>query len=726
MTALIDNESFRRMARIVKIALPDAAGLALCDDAGQPLQHIDFDKKTQLLPAIRRLCKKRPGWAVVSETKIYGIDGRALLAASLGNERNEPFATLTVLVPRDTRQALVTTLVKAVAECVEHEVAQDKELNLMTKELTERYEELNLVYHTEDDVSYFRQGQEALQNLTQNCLDYLDVDLAVLILKSKGVEILCNHPEAPIADGERVLLQLVDKVYPWIEDNGETVVINDASDPKESGFMMEVPYKLLCCPIFESSGGVAGMLATVNSNEKQAFANSDKNLIRVMTRKVSKIIATNYDALTGLMNRNGYEYFLGSALEKVRETKIEMSLLHINIDKMQFVNDTAGYAAGDVVIRSVAAIIESQKRSSDTFCRIGGDEFGVLLPEYTFGDAEESADRICRAVEESPIEFEGKTHNVTISVGVATMTAESESVVQLIGVAELACSVAKERGQNRVETYGPDNTGIIRRSTEMTFVSQIQGALVDDRFELYCQPIEALKSGTRKHHTEILLRLIDESGEIMLPGDFISAAERFNLMPAIDRWVVGKSLAMLADFDRDLLQNGTFAINLSGQSLCEDDFLEFVHSEIEKSGVPPKCICFEITETAAVANLSKAAEFMKSLGAISCSFSLDDFGAGISSFGYLKNLPVDILKIDGAIVKDIVIDEASAAMVIAINEVGHAMKLRTIAEFVEDDAIKARLKEIGVDYAQGFAIGEPEKLEVRLRDLLAAPVAVAS
>jgi Amt family ammonium transporter len=298
--------------------------------------------------------------------------------------------------------------------------------------------------------------------------------------------------------------------------------------------------------------------------------------------------------------------------------------------------------------------------------------------------------------------------------------------VQLIGAAELACSVAKERGQNRVETHGPDNTGIIRRSTEMNFVSQIQGALVDDRFELYCQPIEALKSGTHKHHTEILLRLIGENGELMLPTDFISAAERYHLMPAIDRWVVNKSLAMLAEFDRDELLNGTFAINLSGQSLGEDDFLDFVHSEIEKSGVPPACLCFEITETAAVANLSKASEFIESLGAINCTFSLDDFGAGISSFGYLKNLPVDILKIDGAIVKDIATDEASVAMVVAINEVGHAMNLRTIAEYAETDAIMECLKEIGVDYAQGYIIGEPEKLEDRLRSLLAAPQAVAS
>ena len=714
------------MAKIVRLALPDAAGVALCNDAGQPRQHIEFQEKTKLLSTIRRLSKKRRGWAAASETKIYGVDGRNLLTTGLRNERNEPIATLAVLVAGDSEQKKVTTLVKVVAECVEHEMALDKELNSMTNELTERYEELNLVYHTEDHVSYFRQGQEALQNLTQNCLDYLDVDMAVLILKRKGVEIFCASPNMPEADSDHVLLQLADKVYPWIEENGETIVINDATDPTATDVLLDDPYKLLCCPIVEVSDSVAGMLAIVSSDLERAFANSDRNLIRVMARKVSKIIATNYDALTGLMNRNGYEFYLERALEHARETDGEMCLLHINIDQMQLVNDTSGYAAGDVVIRSVAAIVESQKRSSDTLCRIGGDEFGVLMPNFPYGSAEEAADRICRAVEKTPIEFEGKTHNVTISVGIAMVSGSSDSVEHLIGIAELACSVAKERGQNRVETYGPENTGVVRRSTEMSFVSQIQDALVHDRFELYSQPIHALQSDSHKHHTEILLRLLDENGEIMLPSEFISAAERYHLMPAIDRWVVNKSLTTLAEFDRDQLLNGTFAINLSGQSLGEDDFLAYVHSEVEKSGVPPGCICFEITETAAVANLSKASKFMESLGAVDCSFSLDDFGAGISSFGYLKNLPVDILKIDGAIVKDIATDEASAAMVIAINEVGHAMNLLTIAEYAETEAIMARLKEIGVDYAQGYIIGEPEKLEDRLRSLMAAPEAVAS
>jgi Amt family ammonium transporter len=306
------------------------------------------------------------------------------------------------------------------------------------------------------------------------------------------------------------------------------------------------------------------------------------------------------------------------------------------------------------------------------------------------------------------------------------MTSANESVAQIVGIAELACSVAKDQGQNRVEAYRQDNANMIRREEQMHLVADIQRALASDSFELYCQPIQSLAPDNRTHHTEVLLRLLDEDGEIIGPNNFIPAAERYHLMPAIDRWVVSKTLAMLSELDEAQLRAGTFAVNLSGQSLNEKDFLHFVHSALGKSSVPAECICFEVTETAAVANLAKAIRFMESLRRIGCSFSLDDFGSGISSFGYLKSLPVNYLKIDGSIVKDIVTDETSAAMVTAINQVGHTMRLLTIAEFVENDSIKSRLKEIGVDYVQGYGIGRPEPFAGRLRELMLSSAEVAS
>jgi Amt family ammonium transporter len=350
----------------------------------------------------------------------------------------------------------------------------------------------------------------------------------------------------------------------------------------------------------------------------------------------------------------------------------------------------------------------------------------VLLHKCSCNSAEDFAERIRRKIEQSQIEFDGEKYNVTASIGIAMITPVSKSVAQVIGGAELACSVAKDQGQNRVEVYRADNVDVLLREEQVHFVAHIQNALAENRFELYCQPIQALAPDECEHHTEILLRLIDVDGNIMEPSKFIPAAERYHLMPSVDRWVIGNTLSVLSQYDRNLLLGGTFAINLSGQSLGENGFFDFVQSEIVRSGVPPGCLCFEVTETAAVAKMDKAIQFMESVRNIGCSFSLDDFGSGTSSFGYLKRLPVDILKIDGSIIRDMVSDETSAAMVVAINQVGHTMNLRTIAEYVETAEIMKRLEEVGVDYAQGFQIGEPEPFVDRLRSLMTATAAVAS
>ena len=722
MTALISEESLERYAKLVQALIPDAAELALCNSDGQPIQYLDFDSNAELLPAIDKLCDKDPDWASQTQTQIHAGNGQTLLTTALSNAHREVVATLAILIAGKAQQSSDKPLLRAVADCVEREIALDTELTSMTHELTERYEELNLVYHTEDQVNYFRQGREALRNLTQNCLDYLDVGLAVLILKGKGVTISFDHPDDPIPNGKRIQSRLVANLYSWVREHRETVVIDEKSHPLAAG----IPYRVLCCPIFESSGNVVGILATVNNYSKPTFTNSDRNLLQIMARKASKIIVANYDALTGLMNRNGYEYFLAAALAQVQAEDVEKCLLHINIDQLHIINDTVGHVVGDEVIRRVATMLDSEIKDGDTLSRLGGDEFGVLMHECSSAAAGDFAGQICREVEQATINVEGEDYRVTVSIGVAMITPASKSVAQVIGVAELACSVAKDQGQNRVETYRSDNVDVVRREQQVHFVGRIHSALAEGRFELYCQPIQALGPDVHEHHTEVLLRLISESGVVTVPDKFIPAAERYHLMPSIDRWVVSKTLATLSKFDNVLLRGGTYAINLSGQSLGEQDFLEFIHTEISNSGVPPECICFEVTETAAVAKMNKAVRFMESIRDIGCSFSLDDFGSGTSSFGYLKRLPVDFLKIDGAIIRDMVVDETSAAMVVAINQVGHTMNLRTIAEYVENDAIKKQLTEIGVDYAQGFAIGEPELFIDRLRELMVTPTAVAS
>ena len=727
MNSLICEESLERYVRLINGLLPNASAVGVCNAQGHLVQSPDLDGRVEITRAVNKLSDKNPEWFLSEETEVQSGPGseQGLITAPILNGNGEIVGALAVLLSGDLQQANQAPLLRYAADCIGQELSLNQELDSMTNELTARYEELNLVYHTEDQVNYFREGRDALKNLTQNCLDYLDVGMSVLILKEKGVSISCNHPNEPIPNRRFVKEQLSDRLYAQVREANSTVVINEMTDSLAIQLLPGLPYKVLCCPIVDGQGKVAGILATVNHYSKTNFSNSDRNLLQVMARKASKIIAANYDPLTGLINRNGYEYFLESALAQAQSAEIEKSLLHINIDQLHILNDTVGHAAGDAAIQAVAALIDCQKRECDTLSRLGGDEFGLLLHNCSSKQAGELAERICRAIEKSPVEFKGEQYKVTVSIGAAMMTSANSSAGQVVGFAELACSVAKDQGQNRVEMYQIDNVDMVRREEQMHLVAHIQSALAEDRFELYCQEIRPLRAGGR-HHTEVLMRLIDKNGDIMAPGNFIPAAERYHLMPSVDRWVVHKTLDMLSQFDVELISGGVYAINLSGQSMTEKDFLEFIHNQFETHNVPPECICFEVTETAAVANLEKAIKFMVDLKKLGCSFSLDDFGSGLSSFGYLKSLPVDYLKIDGAIVKDIVTDDTSAAMVAAINEVGHTMNLLTIAEFVENDAIKSCLERMGVDYAQGYGIGRPERFADRLRTVMIAPTAVAS
>ena len=728
MRSPISVDSLDRYAQIIRALIPNADGVSVCSADGIAIQSLDFAGDAELLPAIERLTARRPDWASKQQIQLQAAPGeeRSLLTAGLCDIHGKVIAAVAVLTNGQVQRDSLAPLLSCVNECIQHEMVQDLELESIADELMERYEELNLVYHTEDQVNYFRQGREALQSLTQNCLEYLDVGLSVMILKDKSITISCSHEKNPIPNAQFVKSHLAGSLYDWVSENNDTVVVNEMSDSMAVSLLPGVPCRVLCCPILDNGGGVVGILATVNNYAKAMFSNSDKNLLQVMARKASKIIVANYDPLTGLVNRNGYEYFLENALAHTRSAEAETGLLHINIDQLHIINDTVSHAAGDAVIQSVAAALESQIRDGDTLSRLGGDEFGVLLQDCSFANAADFANRICRKISDTEIDFEGKRYVATVSIGVAMMTPSNENVAQVVGAAELACSVAKDHGQNRVEAYRQDDADMIRREEQMHLVAEIQRALANDSFELYCQPIQSLAANDRAHHTEILLRLLSENGEIRAPGNFIPAAERYHLMPAIDRWVVSKTLTMLSEFDEAQLRAGMFAVNLSGQSLNEKDFLRFVLRELEVSSVPAECICFEVTETAAVSNLAKAIRFMESLRRIGCSFALDDFGSGISSFGYLKSLPVNYLKIDGSIVKDIVTDETSAAMVTAINQVGHTMKLLTIAEFVENDLIKSCLKEIGVDYVQGYGIGRPEPFAGRLRELMLSSAEVAS
>jgi diguanylate cyclase (GGDEF)-like protein/PAS domain S-box-containing protein len=426
----------------------------------------------------------------------------------------------------------------------------------------------------------------------------------------------------------------------------------------------------------------------------------------------------SHDALTGLANRFEFELLLNQLIASAKAQGKQHALLYLDLDQFKVINDTCGHVAGDGLLKRLAGVMQPLIRESDTLARLGGDEFGVLLE----GCHTEQADRIAQSLREAVQEFrfawEDKTFKLGVSIGLVVIDGDSVDAATVLSEADAACYVAKDMGRNRVWHHQADDQAVRQRHGEMQWVARINEALENDRLCLFGQRIVPLQSaGAQAAHYELLVRMVDADGELVQPMAFIPAAERYGLMRLIDRWVIHSAFEWVAGRTATGAEDVFVAINLSGQSLEDDDFVGFVRSELETSGANPKRLCFEITETAAIANWSRAVEYMAELKIMGCRLALDDFGSGMASFGYLKAMPVDFIKIDGVFVRDMAHDSIDAAMVEAIHQIGHVMGKRTIAEFVESADVLERLREIGVDFAQGFHIHRPEPIGRQLEQL---------
>ena len=466
--------------------------------------------------------------------------------------------------------------------------------------------------------------------------------------------------------------------------------------------------------LVESFASMRNAIQHSQQELKREISNHKRTAQKLYKEKERVSYHASHDALTGLANRRELELRLSNALAMAKQTGREHALLYMDLDQFKIVNDTSGHIAGDELLRQLAVILAHSIRKGDTLARIGGDEFGVLLENCSMEKAVEIASSLRESVQDFRFAWGETMFSVGVSIGVVQVTAASESLTNLLSTADTACYTAKDMGRNRIHVHKPGDAELARRHGEMQWVARINQAIENDRFELHCQPIvPAHNKQNASVHLEILLRMIDQNGKLIPPGAFIPAAERYNLMTQIDRWVVSNVFATLLAQPNFISSNpGTyFAINLSGSSLSDQKFLKFVGDQFRYFNIPPGCICFEITETTAIADLTNARNFIATLKKIGCKFSLDDFGSGLSSFAYLKNLPVDYLKIDGLFVKDIATDPIDFAMVKSINEVGHVMGMHTIAEFVENNQVLAKLKTINVDYAQGYGIEKPFPLQ---------------
>ena len=420
----------------------------------------------------------------------------------------------------------------------------------------------------------------------------------------------------------------------------------------------------------------------------------------------------SHDSLTGLINRREFEIRLNRILDTTQTQETEHVLCYLDLDEFKVINDTCGHIAGDELLRDMCSVLQKRIRKRDTLARLGGDEFGILMEHCDMGHAKKVAASILKEIGNYRFTWDDRSFSMGVSIGLVPINQTISEYSEILRAADAACYVAKDAGRNRIHIYSDDDIDLARRHGEMQWVSRINKALEKNHFLLYAQPIVPIDNDKKKKkHYELLIRLQEgKKAEIIAPGAFLPAAERYNLATALDKWVVKTVFVILKDQPNILPKLEFFSINLSGKSLANDAFLEFIITELKQSPEIGDKICFEITETAVIANLTRATLFIRRLKELGCRFALDDFGSGLSSFAYLKTLPVDYLKIDGLFVKDIVDDETDYAMVKSINDIGQVMGIQTIAEFVENEEIKQKLIDIGVNYAQGYGIGKPKPL----------------
>jgi diguanylate cyclase (GGDEF)-like protein/PAS domain S-box-containing protein len=457
----------------------------------------------------------------------------------------------------------------------------------------------------------------------------------------------------------------------------------------------EIAIQDSAAPIRDRAGNLIGAVMVFHDVSKE------RRLHRALHYQAS------HDALTGLINRREFENRLTAAVESVRQdSDCRHALLYLDLDQFKLVNDTCGHPAGDQLLKQITGVLQSRVRSGDTLARLGGDEFGILLQNCLLDQALRVAENLRQAIRDYRFIWQDGVLAVGVSVGIVQITSETPTVASVMSAADVACYAAKDQGRNRVQLYKPDN--VPERHREMHWVSKLARACDESRFELFYQPIVPIgKTPHDREHFELMLRLRDEAGCLVLPAEFIPAAERYNVMPSIDRWVVRQALDRLVHRVASGVKPYTIAVNLSGTSLNDERFLEYLIAELSAHDLAPGAMCFEITETAAIANLGNVVYFMRELKTRGCHFALDDFGSGLSSFMYLKTLPVDYLKIDGQFIENVTRDPVDRSMVEAISQVGKAMGIQTIAERVESAEVLAELGRLGIGFAQGFHIAEP-------------------
>ena len=644
--------------------------------------------------------------------------GRTLLVLDVGDEHDGRLGLLVAVFSRNAGKSsafnpkMLARILRPAVDLIGESLTVGRQLEDAARRTEEAEKELKLVYEVDEKIHGTSRSHAGLAQLVGQSGRFLGIAYSVLLIPGKRIRVSATHSSWKNVNRKVLDRYLIDHMMPKLEGKRWPAVFEipgiegDDSTP-EHGF------QTLLSPLLDRHGNLEGVMAQLGRVNAGEFNKTERRFMSHIVRKIEYVIEQSFDAMTGLMNRSGFEAQLQESSKALSDSEDVHQLLYFDLDNLQLVNE-----AGDEVIVRFARLLEEDLSRRAVVSRLTGDDFCILL---THADCRSAMDlaQIIRKNGQSLRYLEGdKSLQITMSIGIAEFSSRTTDVGRALTTARMACEAAKEHGRDRIEVYDDQNLSIIRRHDDMQLVSQIQQALDGDEFELMAQPIVSLKDDDARPRFEILLRMRDNDGETIPTSAFFSAAERYKLMPQIDRWVTSSTLARLAENSKIVGErDAIFSNNLSGQSLSDDDILEFIDEELNENGLPPKALCFEITESAAVSNLKKAQSFIDSLRERGCSISLDDFGAGLSSFAYLKNFKVDSLKIDGSFIRDITDNRISESMVAAITQVAKVMELETVAEYVESEATWELIAELGVDFAQGHAVGRPIPLAEVLASL---------
>lgn len=579
--------------------------------------------------------------------------------------------------------------------------------------------ELDWIYALDQKINDAAHGQAKLARLVGELTRFLDMSYSVLLVPTKNIRISVTHSSWNGVDRRRLDDKMMRRLFPRYSSSERPVVLQlPALPPGARGTQDD--YQMVMHILRDASGEANGVLASFCQVNGNALANTVDRQITYATRLAQRVIDDSYDPLTGLMRRDDFMSVMAASASELTMGQDAHSLAYFDIDQLQMVNDTFDSSAGDDVLVRFSKLLLELAPSGASLGRISGDKFAVLLRFRDVDAGMDYAEKVRERCHELVYLRGDQSIPITVSAGVVGLNDYQGHDENPLVAARVACEKAKDHGRDRVQAYDEADKSIIRRVDSLQLFTRLQDAIANKEFFLDAQPITRLRHGAGPFvsHHEILLRMRGQSGEILLPEQFFEAAERYQFMPKLDRFVLECFFDQIADVDNEIaLSEVGFAVNLSGQSLGDPAFHQFVADHVKASNLEPGQLCFEITETAAIANREAAIQFMNTMRAIGCRFALDDFGAGLSSFAYLRDLPVDILKIDGSFVKELASSKVAESMVAAIAQVAKVMDLETIGEFVETEAVRDGLIRLGVDYGQGFLLGRPRPLSQVLDEL---------